>query len=768
MKRQLTLLLFLFSMMLFSQTKLDTLWQNLKTARHDTTVYNAYMALGNYFQYSNPDTAIYFHTQAEKVAEKIPGEDGELKKADALLAKGWDYFIKSEYQTAQALFDSAMKIVEKHLENEVEPIRIKAKKIYSACLESSANIHLAQGDYAKALENYFKALSINEEVGNKQGQAINLGNIGAVYHEQGDYAKALECYFKALSIHEKIDNRQGQAANLGNIGIVYEEQGDYAKALKYYFKALPINEEIGNKQGQAINLGNIGGVYYEQGDYEKALEYSFKSLSIYEEIGDKQGQATNLGNIGIVFLARGDYAQALEYHFKALSIYEEIDHKRGQAINLGNIGSTYLRLKQYQKAEEYLKKAELLNKELGTLYYLQNALSDLSSLYEQTGKYKLALEYYKEYTQVKDSLNNEENRKALQTMELKYQYEKEQALKEKEHQKQLEIQRKEKERQKVISYAIGSGLVLVLIFSLVIFNRLQITRKQKRIIEEQKQQVELQKQLVEQKNKEITDSIIYAKRIQEAILPSESKWQALLPDSFVFYLPKDIVAGDFYWLEETDDYIFVAAADCTGHGVPGAMVSVVCSNALTKSVLEEKMIDTDKILNRTKEIVTEKLSASEKHIQDGMDVALVRISKKNIQQIQFSGANRPLLIVGREGMREIKGDKQPVGLDDRSGMFTAKEMELKPGEEIFMYTDGFADQFGGEKGQKDGQPAVQRDIAGDLSLVMSGTASKDKRIFYSVETKRRATGRCDGGGDKGLKCYVRKIYGKIQLDFFNQ
>ncbi|GIV30296.1 MAG: hypothetical protein KatS3mg028_1362 [Bacteroidia bacterium] len=689
MKRQLTLLLFLFSMMLFSQTKLDTLLHNLKTARHDTAVYNAYMALGNYFQYSNPDTAIYFHTMAEKTAGKIPGADGELRKGEAIRAKGWDNYIKSDYAQSLLLYKHAFKLSERHLNDNNKQIVSKAKQLKAGC----------------------------------------VSNIGVVYWMQGNYAKALEYYFQSLKINEDIENKAGQANNLGNIGIVYFAQGNYIKALEYYFQALKKNEEIGNKKSQATNLGNIGNVYFAQGNYIKALEYYFQALKKNEEIGNKKSQATNLGNIGNVYFAQDNYVKALEYYFKALGINDEIGDKGGQAINMGNIGNAYLKLKQYSKAEEYLKQAEQLNRELGTIYYLKDVCISLSELYEHQMKYKDALFYYKEYTRANDSLNSEQNRKALQTMELKYQYEKEQAIREKEHQKQLAIQRKEKERQKVISYAIGSGLVLVLIFSLVIFNRLQITRKQKRIIEEQKQQVELQKQLVEQKNKEITDSIIYAKRIQEAILPSESKWQALLPDSFVFYLPKDIVAGDFYWLEETDDYIFVAAADCTGHGVPGAMVSVVCSNALTKSVLEEKIFETDKILNRTKEIVTEKLSASEKHIQDGMDVVLVRISKKNRQQIQFSGANRPLLIVGSEGIREIKGDKQPVGLDDRSGLFTAKELELKPGEEIFMYTDGYSDQFGGEKGKKMGNRRFKEILQEIYSLTCQEQKAKISEYF---------------------------------------
>ncbi|GIV30295.1 MAG: hypothetical protein KatS3mg028_1361 [Bacteroidia bacterium] len=682
-----SVLFFLIFITVFPQGKLDTLLLNLKEALHETDSFNAFMDLGNYFQYINPDTAIYFHKQAEKISERIYGVEGDLRKGEAIRAMGWDYYILSDYFQALTFYENAMKIAGKYIQNtEFEEI---AKKLW----------------------------------------ARSAGNIGIVYKDQGNYAKALEYYFKALKVDEELKNKNGILRHFGNIGGVFHAQRNFNKALEYYFKSLNIINEIGNKSYQAAILGNIGGVYHEQGNYDKALEFYFKALQVNNEIENKQGQATILGNIGGVFMGRGNFTAALDYYFKALQLNKELGNKLEQAINLANIGEAYYFLKQYLQAAEYLKKAEQLNRLLGILNNLKYTLLNLSKLYEQTGRYKDALYYYKEFTKAQDSLNSEENRKALQTMELKYQYEKEQALKEKEHQKQLAIQRKEKERQKVISYAIGSGLVLVLIFSVVIFNRLQITRKQKRIIEEQKQQVELQKQLVEQKNKEITDSITYAKRIQEAILPSESKWQALLPDSFVFYLPKDIVAGDFYWLEETDDYIFVAAADCTGHGVPGAMVSVVCSNALTKSVLEERIFDTDKILNRTKEIVTEKLSASEKHIQDGMDVALVRISKKNRQQIQFSGANRPLLIVGSEGIREIKGDKQPVGLDDRSGLFTAKELELKPGEEIFMYTDGYSDQFGGEKGKKMGNRRFKEILQEIYSLTCQEQRAKISEYF---------------------------------------
>ena len=626
MKFYITILLFFYSLISFSQTKLDTLLHNLKTAHHDTTVYNAYMALGNYFQYSNPDTAIYFHTQAEKVAEKIPGAEGELRKCNGIKQKGVDYYVLSDYKQALTFFENAMNIVEKYLNN--KECGLKAKKLW--------------------------------------------------------------------------------AASVGNIGVIYDEQGNYAKALEYYFKALKMDEELGNKNGIASDLGNIGVIYDEQGNYAKALEYYFKALKICEEIGDKSNQATILGNIGIVYSDQGNYAKALEYYLKTFQINEEIGNKQGQAINFGSIGSAYLKLKQFSKAEEYLKKAEQLNRTLGTIYYLKDDCASLSELYEQTGKYKDALYYYKEFTHAKDSLNSQENRKALQTMELKYQYEKEQAVKEKEHQKQLEIQRKEKERQQTISYAVGSGLFLVIIFSMFIFNRLQVTRKQKQVIETQKQQVESQKHLVEEKNKEITDSITYAKRIQNAILPSEEQWKKHLPNSFVYYLPKDIVAGDFYWLETggeaLETTVYFAAADCTGHGVPGAMVSVVCSNALTKAVIEEKITEPGKILDRTRELVIERFAKSSEEVKDGMDISLCAIDF-NKMTLQWAGANNPLWIVRKNEHQvaelvEAKPDKQPIGKVENPQPFTTHTIELQKGDTIYIFTDGFADQFGGEKGKK--------------------------------------------------------------------
>jgi serine phosphatase RsbU (regulator of sigma subunit) len=210
-----------------------------------------------------------------------------------------------------------------------------------------------------------------------------------------------------------------------------------------------------------------------------------------------------------------------------------------------------------------------------------------------------------------------------------------------------------------------------------------------------------QKEKIELKNKDIMDSINYALRIQQAILPDEKKWEKLLPDSFKIYLPKDVLAGDFYWLEENKDYIYVAAADCTGHGVPGAMVSVVCSSALTKAVLEDKLTNTNEILDRVREIVIEKMSSNEGQLRDGMDICLVRINKNNRKEIQYSGANRPLYIIKANGeLEELSPDKQPIGWMEETSPFKAENKILDQGDMLYLTTDGFADQFGGPKQKK--------------------------------------------------------------------
>jgi class 3 adenylate cyclase/TPR repeat protein len=236
-------------------------------------------------------------------------------------------------------------------------------------------------DNAKALEYYQKALSINEEIGDKDGIARNLGNIGNVFNELSDYPKALEFYRKALQIFEEIENKHDIAPSLGNIGMMYWNLSDYTKAIEYYQKAMIIYEEIGNNHGLAINLGNIGLVYLQLLDYPKALNYYEKALFISNQIGNKEGIARNYGNIGNVYSDLLDYPKSLEYFQKALLYYEQIENKRGIAINLGNIGIVYKNLSDYSKALEFYQKSLLINEEIGRKEGIAINLVNIGSIY---------------------------------------------------------------------------------------------------------------------------------------------------------------------------------------------------------------------------------------------------------------------------------------------------------------------------------------------------------------------------------------------------
>lgn len=204
---------------------------------------------------------------------------------------------------------------------------------------------------------------------------------------------------------------------------------------------------------------------------------------------------------------------------------------------------------------------------------------------------------------------------------------------------------------------------------------------------------------LERQKSEITDSIEYARTIQTAILPTDNLLNELLGEFFVLYKPKQIVAGDFYWAEQRDDLTFLAVADCTGHGVPGAMVSVVCSNALNRSINEFNLHSPDKILDKCRELIIETFSKGENDIMDGMDISL-SVFNKNKKEVHWSGANNPIWIVNANGLKEIKPDKQSVGQNYNKRDFTAHKISLSKGDIIYLFSDGYADQFGGEKGKR--------------------------------------------------------------------
>jgi serine phosphatase RsbU (regulator of sigma subunit) len=305
------------------------------------------------------------------------------------------------------------------------------------------------------------------------------------------------------------------------------------------------------------------------------------------------------------------------------------------------------------------------------------------------------------YIVAKDSIGSNKTKQNVIRQEFKYEYEKqhfadslafvkEQDMKELQHQNQLEKEQNQR-------YYLYVGIVFLLLLGSIVLRGYQRKKKDHEIISLQKTEVENQKDIVEEKNQEILDSIIYAKRIQNAILPQDKLVEEHLKDSFILYKPKDIVAGDFYWLEHKNGKVLFAAADCTGHGVPGAMVSVVCNNGLNRSVREYGLTDPGQILDKTREIVIQEFAKSEEDVKDGMDIAICVIENN---QLHYAGANIPLWIIRNGEILETKANKQPIGKFDNPEPYTTHSFEMLKGDTIYIFSDGYVDQFGGEKSKK--------------------------------------------------------------------
>jgi serine phosphatase RsbU (regulator of sigma subunit) len=264
----------------------------------------------------------------------------------------------------------------------------------------------------------------------------------------------------------------------------------------------------------------------------------------------------------------------------------------------------------------------------------------------------------------------------------------------------------DKRRETIIIWSVILGLLLVVVFTAFVFRSLRITRRQKKLIEIKNEETEAQKiaveernKIIEEKNKDITDSINYARRLQDAILPPLNSIRQSFPESFVLYKPKDIVAGDFYWMEKSGDNILIAAADCTGHGVPGALVSVVCSNALNRTVKEFHITEPGKILDKVRELVLETFEKSENNVQDGMDISLCSINTKT-KEVQWGGAYNSLWYIQNGEIVEVPADKQPIGKSNNPKPFNTHKLNLQNDSILYLYTDGYADQFGGSRGKK--------------------------------------------------------------------
>ncbi len=566
-----------------------------------------------------------------------------------------------------------------------------------------------QGNYYLALEAWNEALELRGQLGNKPEIAEMLNNIGVIYQTIGEYEKAIEYFQDNLKIQEEIGDTVNIAASMTNIGNIYYYMGlDYPKALNYYEDALELFKAIGQQNHVANLYNNIGLVYRELNDNGKALENYRKALKIFIELNDKAGIATSQSHIGNIYLEGENYQMALRFSRNALNTYREIGQKSEIASSLRDMGQIYHKQGAYKEALDYLKQSLNMYLEMEKKKEVFDIYKDISDVYRKMGDYQSSLEYYDKYVELKDTTLKEKYLKQISELETKYETEKKERenelLKTKTALQETELEAREAElkRSRILIFSFILGFVIISVFSVLLYRQYAAKKRANILLEEQNIEIRQQRDQIFQQKKEITDSIQYASRIQNALLPPSKELERRISDLFILYRPRDIVSGDYYWMNQKGEKTIIVAADCTGHGVPGAFMSMLGITFLNEIVNKDKLTSPDEILNKLRENVVDALhqTGQEGEAKDGMDIALSVIDMKQMQ-LEFAGAYNPLYLIRDDEIRVFKADKMPIGIHrEKEASFTKHTIPIRKDDRLYMFSDGFVDQFGGSKGKK--------------------------------------------------------------------
>jgi len=765
--------------------------------------------------------------------------------------------------------------------------KINERKEEAGVLVQIGNIYFYKGDYFKAVGYYQNSLQIAELLKDTVMLGKSFQMMGIVHHEWGKYEEAIEYYKKSLDCFEKLKHRQGTANNFINIGLVYVSMNktkfndntnveiskklklndktwryNNEKSLEYFKNAHAIMKDLKDKKGICNTLNSIGQTYLEAEDHKTAIAYFDTALSTARNLNDKMLVMQIAANIGQSYSKINKPEVAEKYFHQALDNAKEMEMKTYITQMYMSLGQLYTKIKKYDLALQNLQNSLELVRQIQAKEYLGKIYEAFATLYEKTGNYKGAYEYFKLFSQLKDSLMNEQSLKLITEVETKYQTEKKEA-EIKILNTSNELKENQKNQLKLVLWVFVVGFILIIVFSVLLFRQFNEKKKANIILaqqkteilekneelQQQKEEIQAQAELVELQNheleklsivasktdnaviiadgtgkiewvnegfthlfgykfsefvekkgdnliavssnpnflellnqsikegksvvytslsakrdgekiwlqttltpivdyegncvkiitidsditkiklaeqevekqrdialkqrdligeqkKEITDSINYACQIQSAVIPSTEIIAGKVSDYFVLFKPRDIVSGDFYWATTKENKLVVAAVDCTGHGVPGAFMSMLGIAFLNEIVnrLFEKHGNNLKacgILNELRERVITSLHQTGKlgENQDGMDMALCIIDT-DTNQLQYAGANNPLYLIRNNVLTEFKADKMPIGIHYTTLPFTNNIIDLQKNDTVYIFSDGYADQFGGESGTK--------------------------------------------------------------------
>ncbi|MBV6461358.1 MAG: tetratricopeptide repeat protein [Bacteroidetes bacterium] len=444
--------------------------------------------------------------------ENITNDTIKLNILEALIENIYEDEVWGKYNAEY------IRISKKLLENEDKKIKRKAQLSLALGLNDEGLLESNRGNFKIAEQLYFNSLNILKILNEQENVAMALNNIGYNFKAQGNLVKALDYYLQSLKIRETINDESGIAMSLNNIGLIYDAQGNQKLAKEYFLKCIEILEKHGDRYQISSTLNNLGHIYLRELYFNKAIELFIRSKILQQSIGDKNGEAYTYINLGTVYLSMKKYDESTNYFKKGLNIFTSIGLNEGLAWTYINLGQIHLLLKNYKESNRYLDSASFFAYKINQPELIQRTEFFNYQLDSTLGKYNGAFEHYKKYIFYRDNITNNETEKKNVQLQLNYEFEKKEAvLKAQQHKDKLITEEKSRKQQFIIWITV---ITLVLVFSLSVFilRTLNLTKKQKAIIEKQKD-------FAEQKQKETLDSIYYAKRIQNCMLPNEKHLQ---------------------------------------------------------------------------------------------------------------------------------------------------------------------------------------------------------------------------------------------------
>ena len=647
MRLRFSIILFSFFLLLWAKPSFaqddrrgDSLKAILKNEQQDTNKVNIYNKLADYYRYRDKQQHMQYALKAIQTARKINFASG--------LASGYN--------------------------------------MYGQYLENT-------GKYEDALLYYDSANTRWSQMGNEAQVAHMLLNSANVYNRMGNYPAAADYTIRSLKKNEKMNNTFGVAACNLTLGNVYYQQDDIDGALAAYKNAFVLNRlSKKNVDFEGAVLGNIGAMYEQKKNHFLALHYIRMAAATYEKNEMPGRLPATYNNMGTCFRNLNQYDSSIFYGRKGLLVATNAERPESVANAYLAMGTTEEILGSMDSAFLYFTRGLSISQQIGARDLEANFYDALSAVYESKKNYEKAFFYNERYSELYDSLHGIESTTSIQKLQQSYEIDKKNILMAQVKHEQLLTEKAS--RRNLIFFICGAVLLLGIIVTIIIL--LLNKQKHNSLLERKNDEISQQKE-------EITASITYARRIQQSVMPDERILQKSGYEYFILNKPRDIVSGDFFWLAEKNGKTYIAVADCTGHGVPGALVSVIGVNILNKIIEQPGSPSPSEILELLHVMMIQTLNkdADARDTTDGMDIALLCIDKAS-GKASFAGAGRPLYHHDGNGLHIVKGNRYSVAAEKSSAdaPFTEVEIALSSGTTCYMSSDGYADQFGEATGKK--------------------------------------------------------------------